>query len=152
MTRVTVVVLAGLSAAAVAACGSSGTKTVPKSEIISKGDAICKRLNATLPALPNSDPTKFTSSQLKQVAPAIAKTGQIVSSEVGQVRALGTPSSDAALLKQVLADGDTVAANFQAASQAAAKGDKAGFLTVFQRIQGQPLRGKQFGFQVCDAQ
>jgi len=153
MTRATAMVLAGLSAATLAACGSSGSKTVSKAQIISKGDAICSRLNATAPTLPKSlNPTTATPAQLKSLAPALTKTSQIISSEVSQVGALGTPSSDATLFKQILAEGRTSATDFQAAAAAAAKGDRAGFLSAFARLQAVPSHGKQFGFHSCDVQ
>ena len=142
--------MAGSVAAVLAACGSSGSKTVPKSQIISKGDAICRRLDATIGQPPNFNPANATTAQLKSIVPFLTKTAQVTTSEVQQVRALGTPSTDAALFKQILADGDTAAAHFRAAAQAATQGNRPAFLATFRQLQAVPSRGKQFGFHVCD--
>ena len=156
----TVAALGVVCAGAVAACGSSSKKspttstpkTVAKATIISQGDAICARLNKGLPALPNTDPSKASGAQLKRFAPALLKTGQIIGTEVQQVRALGTPDTDAALFGQVLAEGVQASANFQAAGQAAARGDRKAFLSAFAALNNASQHGKQFGFRVCDTQ
>jgi hypothetical protein len=152
--RVTTIGVVVLLAASVTACGSSSSasKTVPKAQIISQGDAICSRLKATEPAFPNADPATFTTVQLKLLAPNLAKHGQIIASEVQQVGALGTPSTDQALFKTVLGEGDSAAADFQSAAQAAARGDRPGVVAAFGRLQALPSHGKQFGFHVCDVQ
>ena len=91
---VVAIVMAGSVAAVLAACGSSGSKTVPKSQIISKGDAICRRLDATIGQPPNFNPANATTAQLKSIVPFLTKTAQVTTSEVQQVRALGTPSTE----------------------------------------------------------
>ncbi len=68
------------------------------------------------------------------------------------MRALGTPSTDAALFKTILSEGDIAASDFQAASQAATSGNKADFLAAFAKLQAIPSHGRQFGFHSCDAQ
>jgi hypothetical protein len=147
-TTVTVV----LAAATLAACGSSSKKTIPKAQLISKGDAICTRLEAGIGPGPNINPAKATPAQLKSLAPFLTKNANVVKAEVDQVGALGTPDKDAAEFKQILADGRTVANEFQAAATASAAGDRKAFLAAFTVLMNTPSRGKQFGFKKCDVQ
>src|SRR5438270_8378768 len=125
-------------AAAAAGCGSSGSttsgsKTVPKAQIISRGDAICSKLDKSIGSGPNIDPAKATGKQLVGLAPFLTKNADVISSEVSQVSALGKPDTDAALFNQVLADGRTVASYFHEAATAAAAGSRSGFLAAFKK-------------------
>ena len=147
-------------AVAVAGCGSSGSstsgsstsgsKTVPKAQIISQGDAICSKLGQTVGSGPNVDPAKATGKQLMELAPFLTKNADVISSEVSQVSALGTPDKDAALFDQVLADGRTAASYFREAATAAATGNRTAFLAAFQKLMAQTPHGKAFGFRHCD--
>jgi hypothetical protein len=140
------------SAAALAACGSSGSKTVSKAEIISKGDAICRKATSQITASPpNGDPAQATSAQLKASAPFFQQLSNSTRTSVSQIAALGKPDKDAALLDKLLANGRTSAANSQAAGQAAQRGDVKAFRVAFAKRQGGSgsALAKQFGFKVC---
>jgi hypothetical protein len=132
-----------VAALAVAGCGSSGSsgsKTVPKSQIISKGDAIRSRLDKTVGPGPKIDPTTATRKQLVRLAPFLTKNADVISSEVSQVSALGKPDKDAALFNQVLADGRASASYFREAAAAAAEGNRSGFLAAFNKLMADPTR------------
>jgi hypothetical protein len=142
-------------AAATAGCGSSGStssgsKTVPKAQIISRGDAICSKLDKTVGAPPNIDPAKATGKQLRQFVPFLTKNAAVISSEVSQVSALGKPDKDAALFNQVLTDGRNASSYFREAATAAAAGNRGAFLAAFKKLMAQTPRGKAFGFRHCD--
>jgi hypothetical protein len=142
-------------AAAAAGCGSSGSttsgsKTVPKAQIISRGDAICSKLDKSIGSGPNIDPAKATGKQLVGLAPFLTKSADVISSEVSQVSALGKPDKDAALFNQVLADGRTAASYSREAATAAVAGNRSGFLAAFKKLMAQTPHGKAFGFQHCD--
>lgn len=142
-------------ATAAAGCGSSssttsGSKTVPKAQIISEGDAICSKQDKTVGTPPNIDPAKATGRQLREFVPFLTKNAEVISSEVSQVSALGKPDKDAALFNQVLADGRNAASYFREAATAAAAGNRNAFLAAFKKLMAQAPRGKAFGFQHCD--
>ena len=123
---------------------------MPKAQIISRGDAICSRLDKTIGTGPNVDPAKATGKQLMQLAPFLTKNAAVISSEVSQVSALGKPDKDAALFNQVLADGRTAASYFREAAIAAAAGNRSAFLAAIKKLMAQTPHGKAFGFQHCD--
>jgi hypothetical protein len=139
-----------LGALTLAACGSSGTKTVPKAQIISKGDAICTRLEATAQPPPKVDPSKATGAKLKSLAPFLTKNADIIHSAVQQVGALGKPDKDASLFNVVLAEGRSAESHLRAAAAAAAAGNRTAFLAAFASLRNAPQHGKQFGFKKCD--
>ena len=123
---------------------------MPKAQIISRGDAICSKLDKSIGSGPNIDPAKATGKQLVGLAPFLTKNADVISSEVSQVSALGKPDKDAALFNQVLADGRAAASYSREAAAAAAAGNRSGFLAAFKKLMAQTPHGKAFGFQHCD--
>jgi hypothetical protein len=139
-------------AVALAACGSSGTKTVPKAQIISKGDVICTNARKLVTATaPNVNPVQATSTQIKALAPILRQITASTQASVNGIAALGTPDKDAALLSRLIAGGRRSIADDTAAAAAAQSGDVAAFRAAFARAQGDSgaALAKQFGFKVC---
>ncbi len=138
--------------AGVAACGSSN-KQLSLSQFAAKGDAICQRGNAQRNAIPqpNADPTTAGPAQLKQIAAYLDKTSASLTSELQQIRALGTPQTGGSVLGVALAIGDRNVATQKAAAQAAAKGDVAGFRSAFAALSKlEPATMlRSLGFKVC---
>jgi hypothetical protein len=176
LRRVVALAAICLAAGVLAACGSSSNSsstsststssaaagTVAKATIIREGDAICRKLNAVtangLRSLSSTGITSITkllaatSAQLKQVAPILAKSANALSTEAQQLAALGTPTKDAALFNQVVADVRKTAAFAQAGVKAAAHGDTKAFVAAVggNGAGGIAAHGPQFGFHACD--
>jgi hypothetical protein len=134
------------------ACGSSSPKTVPKAEIIRKGDAICRNaVKQVTAAPPTIDPTRATAAQIKGIAPFFRQVAASTQTSVSQIAALGKPDKDAALLERILAGGRTAVADNLAVANAAQKGDRTALRAAFAKSQGDSGRklAKQFGFKVC---
>lgn len=149
--------LAGALVAAVLAlsgCGSSGSapKTpapVPKAQIISQGDAICRDRNSKLEAL--TPPTD--AKDVKAVATYLRTGSSIAGDAANKIDALGRPDVDAPLFTSFV-DGQRqqITAVNKLADQAEG-GDVAG---VTRTLSGPNAIGvkikadaKAFGFQVC---
>ncbi len=83
--------------AAVAASGTAAqlatatTRTIPKAQLIKRGDAICAKGNRRITLSPPSgDPAHVTADQLRAAAPFLRQQLEVNASEVRQVAALGT--------------------------------------------------------------
>jgi len=78
---------------------------VPKSQIVSKGDAICAKGQKTVTAQPPQfDPRAATPAQLRSAVPFLRQQANAIRNDVDQIAALGKPDKDAVLLARLLAD------------------------------------------------
>lgn len=157
------------AATALGACGSSddntavtksapaaeqvAASTIPKAQLIRRGDAICEKGNATIGKVkaPNFDPAHATAKQLKSGATFADTLAKTIGSEVRDVAALGTPDSDAATFSKAIADSRAYVASLRGQADAAKAGDVRGFRAAMKdddADQSGTLLAR-FGFKVC---
>ncbi|MGI8557746.1 MAG: hypothetical protein ACR2ND_05480 [Solirubrobacteraceae bacterium] len=90
MTLRTPTLLALVAATAAAGCGSSSTSPLSKSELVAKGDAICKRVND---GIRNVGPTN-TAADVAKVAPKVYALEQQGVNDLRKLTPPGAVASD----------------------------------------------------------
>jgi hypothetical protein len=146
-------------AATVAASGTAAqlatattTKTIPKAELIKRGDAICKKGNRRITLTPPSgDPAHITPDQLRAAAPFLRQELRVNAAEVRQVAALGMPDRDKATFKRAIALSRQMLRWVRKEVAAAEAGDVAAFHVAMRHDSGQAASQTlaRFGFRVC---
>lgn len=145
-------------AAAVAASGTAAslatatTKTMPKAQLIKRGDAICAKASRRITlSPPAADPDHATPDQLRAAAPFLRQTATVVADEVRQVSALGPPDRNRALFTRAISTSRVMVKWMRREAAAAEAGDVAAFHEASRHDSGEQaahlLVG--FGFRVC---
>jgi hypothetical protein len=145
--------LAVSSFMAVAAAGCGGAKSIPKAELIRKGDARCATDNRRINAIPQPrfSPQGATTAQLPEAASYLGKVNPIQKAEIDYLHGLGEPTEGKAQWKKILAGADQVVAALQEAEDAAKSGDLNRFKAQFVKISrnNSDQLARQFGFREC---
>jgi hypothetical protein len=125
-------VVAGLvsAALALAACGSSGGKTVSKAEFLRKGNDLCATAKTDVDKLksPDADPqSDLTKAQLKEIGDYLDKAIPIQNRLIGKLRDLGAPAGDASKLSKLYDESDSGTKELTTAANQAHNGNQASF-------------------------
>jgi hypothetical protein len=146
--------------AAVAASGTTvpaataTTKTIPKAQLVKRGDAICKRGNRgyTL-SPPSGDPAHMTADQLRKALPFLRQDLRVTGSEVREVAALGTPDREAKTFRRAIARSQGLLKALRQEIAAVQAGDVPAFLAALQQEQNAGRAASRLlfrvGFRVC---
>jgi hypothetical protein len=148
-------IAAGGIATAAPAVATTKAKTIPKAQLIKRGDAICAKGNRGLTLAPPAgmDPMHPTPAQLRAAAPFLHQLSVVVGGEVRKVSALGAPDQDRALFERGMRGARRMVRGMRAQAAAAKAGDLDAFATASRRsnhhgdVSGRQLA--QFGFKVC---
>ena len=147
-----VAILAAVAAGGTAAQAATATKTIPKAQLIKRGDAICTAGNRGLTLSPPSgDPEHMTPDQLRAAAPFLRQGLRVNASEVRQVAALGLPDRDRATFKRAIALSRRMLKWVRKEVAAAQAGDVQAFLQASRHDTGRAASRTlaRFGFRVC---
>jgi hypothetical protein len=145
-------------AAAVAASGTAAplaiatTKTIPKAQLIKRGDAICTKGNRGLTlAPPAGDPEHVTPDQLRAAVPFLRHGRRVNAGELRRVTALGRPDRDRATFERAMALSRRMLKWTRKEVAAAQAGDVEAFLEASRHDTGRAASRAlaRFGFRVC---
>jgi hypothetical protein len=158
-TRTIAVALAATVAAAggatAAQAGTAKTKTIPKAQLVERGDAICAKGNQRLTLAPPAgmDPMHPTADQLRAAEPFLRQLSEVIGGEVRHVSALGRPDADRALFERGMRGARRMVRGMRRQAAAAKAGDVDAFLAASRRANHHgDVSGRQlarFGFEVC---
>jgi hypothetical protein len=140
-------------AAAAQPATATKAQTLPKRQLIKRGDAICAKGNRRLTLSPPAgvDPMHPTPAQLRAAAPFLHQLSVVVGDEVRQVNALGVPDRDRALFERAMRNSRRMVRGMRAQAAAAKAGDVDAYLAAG-RDGSDDLSSRQiarFGFKVC---
>jgi hypothetical protein len=133
-------------AAALAGCGSSSPKPLPKAEWIAKADAICTKSQASIRALGSP-------ADLPAIAAYGTKVGDILQQEIAAIRALPPPKSDRQTIDRMLTAAHRGVDVADHLAQLAAGGDAAAVQQYAASSQNATATARQlaqaYGLKVC---
>ena len=116
--RVSTAVVGLIAAAAVAGCGGSSSSTSSSADFVAQGNAICKKSNAQVAAIPKPQTTNDLTTYFDKVVP-------IVDSAFAQLKGLTPPSDQQAAFDAWIASGQKEQDLIDQAKTAADSGDSA---------------------------
>lgn len=150
-----VATIAAAGGTTAAQAGTTTTKTIPKAQLIKRGDAICTKGNQRLTLAPPADmnPMHPTVDQLRAAEPFLRQLSVVIGGEVRHVSALGTPDEDRALFERGMRGARRMVRGMREQAAAAKAGDVDAFLAASKRSDHQGAvsgrRLARFGFEVC---
>jgi hypothetical protein len=149
-----------LCVAIVAAVATSGmtaqlatatTKTIPKAELIKRGDAICRRGDRGLTLSPPAGDPTVSAAALRKFAPFLRQQLHVNAREVRRIAALGLPDRDRAAFQHAIALARRMLKAVRQEVAAAQAGDLKAFLRAARHDSGQAASRElaRFGFRAC---
>lgn len=157
-------VLAVAATLSLTACGGNDDDEPPqtdgasitKAQFVMQADAICRaserRLAAELDEIPRPD--DVSQAQFDAAAPFLDANAAAIRAEVARVATLGTPTTDADLVADYLAQRRTAASVLRSAAQAARDGNAAAFGAELERVGEARMQAlaERIGFEDCPTQ